>query len=172
MYAIRRQDSRWHVAAQPSIPVRLRDQALEKVGELPLRVGYPGLPVEDGANVAEMRSAHPGRVVLQNLAEQDGRVGRPLSDAHHPVQVTLDLLLVPGPNNRLDVGEVLVQGGAADAGGLRDLRHRERERPVSANKLLGCLEDRLAHQLPVLADGLPPQLWHRVTIGLSSDELS
>ena len=46
------------------------------------------------------------------------------------LKVTGDLALVPGQQDRLDVGKVLVEGRSPDTGPLGYLRHRHRRRSL------------------------------------------
>ena len=79
-------------------------------------------------------------------------------------KVMRDLLLVMRKKNRVDVGEVLVERGTTDSGGLRDERHRQGQRPQLACQTPGGLEDRLSNGFPMLLDGCAPHLRHRLTI--------
>ena len=54
----------------------------------------------------------------------------PVADLSESLEVSRDLTLMPGKKDRLDVREVLVERGAADAGLLGDLRHRDRPQAV------------------------------------------
>ena len=76
------------------------------------------------------------------------------------VQVVADLALVPGHEDRFNIGEVLVQRGPSDAGGLRDLGHGHRRETVLGNEPRCRLHDGLAHLVPVRVDGLRPQFRH------------
>jgi hypothetical protein len=53
----------------------------------------------------------------QDGLEAGGRAIGGVASLCQQAQVASNLPLVPGDQNRLDVGEVLVQRGAADAGG-------------------------------------------------------
>jgi hypothetical protein len=59
------------------------------------------------------------------------------------------MLLVPGGQEGLDVGEVLVQSGPTDAGALGDLGHRHREHTLLLNQLAHRVENGLPHLLPM-----------------------
>ena len=95
-------------------------------------------------------------------------------------QVEGDLAFVPGHQDRFDVGKVLVQGGAPDAGRGRDLRHRHRRQAVLAGQRRGGVQGGVVDRAPVLFDRLGPQLRHvsrvhgddRGTVCIDSDTLS
>ena len=75
-------------------------------------------------------------------------------------EVAGDLTFVPGDQDRFDVGEVLVQRRASDAGLLGDLRHRHRPQPVLGHQRRRGVEGRVAHRAAVRLDRLVPQLRH------------
>ena len=75
-------------------------------------------------------------------------------------EVAGDVALVPGGQDRLDVGEVLVQGRAAYARLGGDPRHRDRRQPVLGDQGCGGIQGRVMHRPAVLLDRLVPQLRH------------
>jgi hypothetical protein len=80
------------------------------------------------------------------------------------LQVVADLALVPGPQDRLDVGKVLVQGGAPDSGVLCDPRHRHRGEAVLGDQCRGGVQHGGAYGGTVRVDRLVPQLGHADSI--------
>ena len=80
------------------------------------------------------------------------------------VEVAGDVAVVPGGQDRFDVGEVLVQGRPADAGFLGDPRHRHRRQPVFGDQGRGGVQGRVVHRSAVLLDRLGPQLRHQPNI--------
>src|SRR5438093_6759075 len=67
-----------------------------------------------------------------------------------------DVTFVPGDQDRLNVGKVLVQGCTPDSGFFCDLRHRHRPRPVLSYKGCGSVNDGFAHTDAVRLYGLVP----------------
>lgn len=76
------------------------------------------------------------------------------------LQMILDMLRMVRDQDRLHVGEVLVERRSTDAGGVRNLRHGQRERPVFLSQSPCCLSDGLADRAPMTVDRFLPQLRH------------
>ncbi len=89
---------------------------------------------------------------------------RLVADASKLLQVSLHLPFVPGSQNGLDIRKVLVERGAADAGGLGDLRHRHRRQPVLSHQRRRRVQDGVAHLAAVRRNRLAPQLRHDLSI--------
>src|SRR5450755_2186861 len=88
-------------------------------------------PVQHGRELGAMGPlVGHDRVGLQDGFEPLAGAAALVPDSCEMFEVTGDLAFVPGGQDRLEVGEVLVQGGAPDAGLLGDLRHRHRRQPV------------------------------------------
>src|SRR5918997_399725 len=104
----------------------------------------------------------------------------PVSCLGKLAQILLDVSLVPGQQDRVDVGEVLVQGRAADPALLGDVRHLDRGQPYLVDQRPGGVQDRRSYVLPMLVDRLAPQPRHASsvrpvaasTLGRVSDELT
>lgn len=114
---------------------RLRQQPLDEAGQLPVRVVDVLAPVQKRGQVGVVRPA----VVHLGVGLQDGLdpltgVSRLIPHVGELRQMPADLALVPGEKDRFDVGEVLVQGRAADAALRRDLRHRDRGQPLNGGQ--------------------------------------
>jgi hypothetical protein len=75
-------------------------------------------------------------------------------------QVPGDVPLVPGDQDRLDVGEVLVEGGPADAALLGDLGHGHAGQPVLGDQRRGGIEGCVADRVAVRFDRLAPDPRH------------
>src|SRR5438093_2764293 len=84
-----------------------------------------------------------------------------------------DVTFVPGDQDRLNVGKVLVQGCTPDPGFFCDLRHRHRPRPVLSYKGCGSVNDGFAHTDAVRLYGLVPVrrqpriAWRRHSVSMS-----
>ncbi len=104
------------------------------------------------------------RVGFEHGGEPLAGSADPVADAGEVLQVGVDLALVPGDQDRLDVREVLVQRGAPDAGCLGDLRHRDCARPVLAHQRHRGVQNRFPHLAAVRRDRLAPQLRHDASI--------
>ena len=87
-----------------------------------------------------------------------------VADAGEVFEVRGHVAFVPRGQDRLDVREVLVQRRPADAGLLRDLRHRHRRQSVLGHQRRGGLQSRLADRSAVLGDRLIPQLRHLCSV--------
>jgi hypothetical protein len=104
------------------------------------------------------------RVGEQNGLELVARGAGGVRDVGELLEVSGDLALVPGDEDRLDVREVLVQGGAADPGLRGYPGHRHRGQPVLVNQRRRGVEGRVMHRAAVLLDRVGPQLRHQLSI--------
>ena len=95
-------------------------------------------------------------VLAQYSPDPLERLAGAIPDPDELVELLLDVLLVPGEQDRLDVGEVLVQRRPADARPLGDVRHLHRCQAVLRHQLPGGPENRGSDVAPVLDDGLVP----------------
>jgi hypothetical protein len=84
-------------------------------------------------------------------------------------EVPTDLTFMPGSQDRLDIGKVLVKRGSADTGLLSYLRHRDGSESLLGYERDGGVLDRLAHLLSVGLDRFGPQLRHPLRIQLVFD---
>src|SRR5947208_1364737 len=96
------------------------------------------------------------RVRLQYVVDAVG----PLPDVVELLEMVGDLALVPGGENRVHLGEVLVERRAADAGPLRDLGHRDAGQAAFGDQTACRVEDRFPHGVAMSRDGVVPQLRH------------
>ena len=71
---------------------------------------------------------------------------------------------MPGKQDRLDPGEVLVERRTADAGVLGDLRHGHGTQAVPGNERRGRIEDRVTYLAAMGLDGLIPELRNQARI--------
>ena len=71
-----------------------------------------------------------------------------------------NLALMPGCEDGFDVGEVLVQGGAADTGLLGYRRHGHSPQTTFGHELCRSRQRRLLYRQAVGLDRLVPQLRH------------
>jgi len=83
-----------------------------------------------------------------------------LGDLGEFAEVAAYLAFVPRPQDRLDMGEVLVKGRSPDPSFLRDLRHRYRQKSTLLYEDDGRVEDRVTDFAAMGFDGLGPQLGH------------
>jgi len=91
-----------------------------------------------------------------------------------------DLTLMPGGEDGFDVGEVLVERGAADTGFLGYLRHGHSPQTTFGHELCRCLQRGLLHRPTMSFDRLVPQLRHAAilhddwmrTVRLDKDSVS
>src|SRR5262245_8329240 len=114
--------------------------------------------------VVPSRGMREERVGFEDLLQRLGRVGGTIADLGETLQVTRDLILVPDAKDRLDVREVLVQRRPTDARLFRDLRHRDRAKPLLGDQGGGGRDDRVAHLPSVLLDRLGPEFGHERSI--------
>ena len=75
-------------------------------------------------------------------------------------QVVGGLALVPGNDDGVDVGEVLVERCPSDTGGVGDARHGHRGQPVIADQAPHGVEDGVTYLSAVTLDRLVPELRH------------
>jgi hypothetical protein len=95
-------------------------------------------------------------VSLQDGFEPLAGAAGPVPDPGEVVQVAGDLAIVPGGQDRLDVGEVLVQRGAPDAGLRGDLGHRHRGQPMLGDQGRGSVQRRVVHRPAMRLDRVRP----------------
>jgi len=69
-------------------------------------------------------------VCLEHTFQPPDRLAGLVPNRSKMLQVGIHVTLVPGGEDRLDVGKVLVQGRPSDARFLSDLQHRYRPQPL------------------------------------------
>ena len=84
-----------------------------------------------------------------------------MADFGESAEVLGDESFVPGDEDGLDVGVVLVQRRSADPGLLGDLGHRHRPEPVLRHERGSGVEGRIPDRLAMLLDRLVPELRHK-----------
>ena len=100
------------------------------------------------------------RIGLQHGFElQPGSQG-PVPYLDQLLQMGLDLTLMPGHQNCLDIREVLVQGGPADSSSLGDPGHRYACHAMLAHQTGRGVQNGSPDGIPMSFDGLIPELWH------------
>lgn len=104
------------------------------------------------------------RIGLQHCFESLASIASLVSDLVEIFEVGSDVTLVPGRQDRIDIGEVLVKGGASDSGLRGDLRHGHRGQPVLGYQVCGGVKDGVTHRATVRLDRLAPQLRHPANI--------
>jgi hypothetical protein len=104
------------------------------------------------------------RVSLKHGFEPPGDVTGLVPDACEMLQVAADLALVPGDQDGLNVGKVLIQRRPPDAGLRGDLRHRHRRQPMLGHQPRRSIQGRVAHRTAVLLDRIGPQLRHQTIV--------
>lgn len=85
-------------------------------------------------------------------------------DLGQQFEVVADLVVVPGPKDLFDAGEVLVDGRTADSGLVGDLGHGDVQRTAFGCESGGSLQDRVANLTAMRLDRRVPQLRHDPTI--------
>jgi hypothetical protein len=152
----------------PDVPGRrgLGDQAGDEGVQLLLGLVDVLAAVQQFGDAGAVRS--PGAVV-QRVRLERGAQSLPggacgVGGLGELGEVLADLALVPGDQDRLDVGEVLVQRGPADAGPLGDLGHRHRGQPVLGYQRGHGVQDRVLDRRAVRSDRLGPQSRHPCSI--------
>jgi hypothetical protein len=115
----------WDVAADLARAGALSYQLTDELNES-LMGSHHVLTLVKGSAQVTPAAVAPGqmRVSSEDLTEAFTRVSRFVSDGNQPLEVAGNLPLVPSGQNGVNVGEVLVQRGPADAGRLRDAGHR------------------------------------------------
>lgn len=148
------------------------EHVAEEVTELLLWPGYVLVAVEErgefGAALLAGSLVHDQRIRMQYGFESLAGFPDLVPQGGEVLEVGGDMPVVPGDQDRLDVREVLVQRGAADAGVLGDPRHRRRARSMFSDEGRGGVQDRVTHIAAVRLDGLVPQPGHPLSI--QSDE--
>src|SRR5262249_5515723 len=83
-----------------------------------------------------------------------------LAEGPELLEVVRELTLVPGDEDGLDVGEILVERGTTDSGAFGDARHGECEWTLLGDEVGGRGEDGVVHLLAVRVDRGCPDPWH------------
>ena len=91
---------------------------------------------------------------LKSLANR----ARLITQLAEALEVIGDMAIMPGDQDRLDTGEVLVERGASNASFLGDLGHRHSPQPVPRDQGRGRIEDRLVDLSAVRLNRLVPEL--------------
>src|SRR5437870_12268257 len=91
---------------------------------------------------------------LKSLANR----ARLITQLAEALEVSGDMAIMPGDQDRLDTGEVLVERGASNASFLGDLGHRHSPQPVPRDQGRGRIEDRLVDLSAVRLNRLVPEL--------------
>ena len=100
------------------------------------------------------------RECLQHRFEPLAGVAGLVSEFGEMFEVACDVTLVPGEQDRFDVGEVLVQRRTSDTCLFGDLRHRHRQWSVLGHQRPRGVQGRVDHRAAVRLDRLVPQLRH------------
>jgi len=77
-----------------------------------------------------------------------------------PLEMALDMPLVPGDQDRFDIGIVVIERRSADPGPLRDLRHRDGSQAALVYQRGGSVEDCVSYLLAMRRKGCRPKLRH------------
>jgi hypothetical protein len=139
------------------------ERVAEQAVQLLLGPRRLGSPVQQRAEVVgAVPRAHPAdvRVRRGHGVEAVARTSLPFLQGRERREVAGDEAFVPGGDDRLHVGEVLVERGPSDAGLLGHQRHRHREQAALGDQRPCRVQDRVAHLTAVLLDGVVPQLRH------------
>src|SRR5438270_9459517 len=91
---------------------------------------------------------------LKSLANR----ARLITQLAEVLEVIGDMAIMPGDQDRLDTGEVLVERGASNAGFLGNLGHRHSPQPVPRDQGRGRIEDRLVDLSAVRLNRVVPEL--------------
>jgi hypothetical protein len=148
------------VAAGRAVPGGLADQRGDERVQVRVSLGDVLAGVQQRGPVAAVAAlADLGRVGPQDRFQPGGRLRR-LADVRQATEVRGDVPLVPGEQDRLDVREVLVERGAADAALPGDLGHGHAGQPVLGDQHGGGVEGRVADRVAVRLDRLAPDPRH------------
>ncbi len=142
----------------------LRQKVPEEVAQVLLGTGDVLATVQVSREIRAVDLVVNERVRLEHRGELFPGVAGSVPDLGEVLEVTGHLTFVPGDEDCLHVGEVLVQRGAPDAGLLGDLGHRHRREPVRSYELCRGVEGRTAHGAAVGLDRVVPQLRHDPSI--------
>ena len=142
----------------------LGQQVLDETGELLLRPGDVFTPVKKRRKFGAVVLVGNECVGLENSFEPLAGIATPVPDRGEVFEVRGDLTFMPREQDRLDVREVLVQRRPPDFGGLGDLRHRHRQKPMLGHQRGSGVQGRVAHGAAVRFDRLVPKLRHHPSI--------
>src|SRR5207247_10258902 len=120
-------------------------------------------PMERGGGLPGRMLVTDERVRLQHGLETSGLV----PDACQLLEMVSHLPLVPGDQDRLDVGEVLVERRPPEPGPLRDLRHVHPGQPALGHQCGRRVECCLSYGVAVRRDAVVTILWMRSKFTLS-----
>src|SRR5215813_5236653 len=77
-----------------------------------------------------------------------------------PLEMGVDMPLVPGDKDRFDIGIVVIERRSADPGPFRDLRHRDGSQAALVCERGGSVEDCVPYLLAMRCEGCRPELRH------------
>ncbi|GAA4862152.1 hypothetical protein GCM10023203_07110 [Actinomycetospora straminea] len=143
-----------------------RDQSPQEVVDPCLARPVIARPVQRRGELGAVPSTtsdHPG-VGAEDRSQGLLRVVGGLAHRGQLLEVRVDLALVPGREDGLDVGEVLVDRRPGDPRGGGDPGHGDGPEPVLVGERPRGVLDRLAHHAAVGLDGLVPELRHAPTV--------
>jgi hypothetical protein len=132
-----------------------------------LRSGDPLVPMKERREFGVMVIAGSERDEgegLEHRFESLASVASPVPDFGEICEVARDLTFVPGAQDRLDVGEVLVERRTTDSGLLGDPRHRHRQQAVLGYQRRPGVQDRVVHLAAMRLNRFGPQLRHNRSI--------
>src|SRR5690606_19269890 len=166
MQAVARELAGRDVVADTAVAHAVGQQLLDHAVELP--------PGPDDLRVAVQEGRQTTFVMTSGVVRGEGEgpqyrlelftgVRALIADLDQVLEVVADLALVPGEQDRLDIGKVLVQRGAPDPGVLGDLRHRHRRESAFCDQCRGGVQHGGAYGGAVRVDRLRPQLRHTVS---------
>ena len=115
---------------------------------------------ELGIGVSSRAAREQGGVGLEHRFKPLARAASLIPYVGEVFEMTSDLTIVPGEQDRLGIWEVLVQGGPSDARLLSDLRHRHPQQPVLGDERRRGVHNGVTHLSAVRLDRLRPQLRH------------
>jgi hypothetical protein len=103
--------------------------------------------VEEGGQLGVVPTMWTSRrecIRLEDRWQSIARI-RLISHVRKMVQMPRNLTLMPRGNDRLEVGEVLVESCSTDPRRFRDLRHRHGEQPARFYEAGRSIEDRFTY---------------------------
>ena len=141
---------------------RVRDERRDELTEVLMRARDVSAAMKECAQVVVAVLERDERVCAEHGREPCARITRPMSDRRELAEVGVHTLRVPRDEDRLDVGEVLVERRAPDPRFIGDLRHRDGGQPFASDERQRLFDDGGADREAVRFDGLVPELGHSV----------